>query len=82
MKNKNVPKGLLMTGSFRRAGMTFYLRNGDVVGRVSKSQEKRSNTLGQFVARQKMRHTVALWQMLTWCKPLFTQRKTAYQNFA
>lgn len=81
MKNKNVPKGLLMTGSFRRAGMTFYLRNGDVVGRVSKSQEKRSNTLGQFVARQKMRHTVALWQALTLCKPLFTQHKTAYQGF-
>ena len=81
MKNKNVPKGLLMTGSFRRAGMTFYLRNGDVVGRVSKSQEKRSNTLGQFVSRQKMRHTVALWQALTLCKPLFTQHKTAYQGF-
>lgn len=81
MKNKNVPKGLLMTGSFRRAGMTFYLRNGDIVARVSKSQEKRSNTLGQFVARQKMRHTVALWQMLSLCEPLFTQHKTAYQGF-
>lgn len=81
MKKKNAPKGLLMTGSFRRAGMTFYLRNGDIVARVSKSMEKRSNTLGQFVARQKMRHTVALWHSLTWCKPLFTQHKTAYQGF-
>lgn len=81
MKKKNSPKGLLMTGSFRRAGMTFYMRNGDIVARVSKSMEKRSNSLGQFVSRQKMRHTVALWHALTLCKPMFTQHKTAYQGF-
>jgi hypothetical protein len=28
-----------------------------------------------------MRHTVALWQMLSLCEPLFTQHKTAYQGF-
>ena len=82
MKQKETPKGLMMTGSFRRAGMTLYLRNGDIVARVSKSMEKRSNTLGQFVQRQRMRHTIALWQMLRPCNPMFTQRKTAYQNFA
>ena len=82
MKKKETPKGLMMTGSFRRAGMTFYLRNGEVVARVAKSEEKRSNTLGQFVQRQKMRHTVALWQMLKPCGPMFTQRKTAYQGFS
>lgn len=82
MKKNETPKGMMMTGSFRRAGMTFYMRNGDIVARVSRSMERRSCTLPQFVQRQKMRHTIALWQMLTWCKPLFTQRKTAYQNFA
>jgi hypothetical protein len=82
MKKKETPKGLLMTGSFRRAGMTFYLKQGQVIARVSKSTEKRSNTLGQFVQRQRMRHTIALWQMLRPCNPMFTQRKTAYQNFA
>lgn len=82
MKKKEAPKGLLMTGSFRRAGITFYLRNGGVVARVSRSMERRSCTLSQFVQRQKMRHTIALWQMLKPCEPVFTQRKTAYQNFA
>ena len=82
MKKKETPKGLLMTGSFRRAGMTFYLRNGGIVARVSKSMERRSCTLAQFVQRQRMRHTIALWQMLKPCGPMFTQRKTAYQNFA
>lgn len=82
MKKKETPKGLLMTGSFRRAGMTFYLRNGGIVARVSKSMERRSCTLAQFVQRQRMRHTIALWQMLKPCGPMFMQRKTAYQNFA
>ena len=82
MKKKETPKGLLMTGSFRRAGMTFYLRNGGIVARVSKSMERRSCTLAQFVQRQRMRHTIALWQILKPCGPMFTQRKTAYQNFA
>ena len=82
MKKNETPKGLLMTGSFRRAGMTFYMRNGDIVARVSRSVERRSCTLAQFKQRQKMRHTMALWQMLKLCKPVFTQRKTSYQNFA
>lgn len=81
MKKKNAPKGIMMTGSFRRAGMTFYMRNGDIVARVSKSKEKRSNTIGQFNQRQRQRHSVALWQMLKPCKPIFTQHKTAYNGF-
>ena len=79
---KETPKGVLVSGSFRRAGMTFYIKQGQMIARVSKSQEKRSNTLGQFVTRQKMRHTIALWQMLKPCGPMFTQRKTAYLGFA
>ena len=81
MKKEKSSKGLLMTGSFRKAGMTFYLRQGEIVARVAKSKEKRSNTLGQFVYRQKSRHSVALWHTLTWCKPMFTQHKTNYQGF-
>ncbi len=82
MKTKN-PKGLVMTGSFRSAGMTFYMRNGQVIARVSRSMEKCSCTLSQFIQRQKMRHTTALWQMLKEPgMPLFTERRTAYQGFA
>ena len=66
----------------RLAGMTFYLRNGQLVGRASSTHEKRSNTLPQFIQRQKMRHTTALWKMLRLCDVMFTERRTAYQNFA
>ena len=83
MKKKD-SRGLGMTipKRMRIAGMTFYLRNGQFVGRESSTHEKRSNTLPQFIQRQKMRHTTALWKMLRFCNVMFTERRTAYQNFA
>ena len=74
--------GMTIPKRMRIAGMTFYLRNGQVVGRESSTHEKRSNTLPQFIQRQKMRHTTALWKMLRYCDVMFTERRTAYQNFA
>ena len=80
MKKKgNNGLGLMIPKRLRFAGMTFYLRNGQVIGRESSTHEKRSNTLPQFVQRQKMRHTTMLWKMLRYCN---TERRTAYQNFA
>ncbi|MBQ4034589.1 MAG: hypothetical protein II623_03930, partial [Paludibacteraceae bacterium] len=52
-----------------------------LVTRSSNSNEKRSNTLPQFIQRQKMRHSVQLWKMLKFCETMFTQRPTAYNNF-
>lgn len=74
--------GMMIPKRMHIAGMTFYLRNGQLVGRESSTHEKRSNTLLQFIQRQKMRHTTALWQMLRFCDVMFTERRTAYQNFA
>ena len=84
MKKRKTAFGLMLTGSLRQSGVTVYQRNGKLVTRTATSDEKRSNTLGQFKQRQKMRHTTALWQMLKIdCKELmFTERDTAYQNFA
>ena len=84
MKQKYAAKGLVMIGSLRKAGITTYVKQGQVISRVLNSEEKRSNTLGQFSQRQKMRHTTALWKMMKYgCKELlFTQRQTAYLNFA
>ena len=82
MKKKSTPKGLMLTGSLRESGVTMYQRGGKIVVRTATSDEKRSNTLGQFVQRQKMRHTIELWKMLKSCDVMFTQRQTAYQNFA
>ena len=78
MKMKNNPGlGLTMPKRVRIAGMTFYMRNGQVIGRESETHEKRSNTLPQFVQRQKMRHTTMLWKMLRFCDTMFTERRTA-----
>ena len=82
MKKKSTPKGLMLTGSLRKSGVTMYQRGGKVIVRTATSIEKRSNTLGQFIQRQKMRHTIALWKMLSFCDVMFTQRQTTYQNFA
>ena len=83
MKKKgNDVLGLRIPKRLRVAGMTFYLRNGQLVGRESATHEKRSNTFAQFVQRQKMRHTTMLWKMLRFCDTMFTERRTAYQNFA
>lgn len=74
--------GLVLGGSLKRAGVTFYLRNGKVVARVAHSDERRSNTRGQFVARQRMRHTTALWQAIRDCDPMFSGGKSTYACFA
>lgn len=78
---KKTGKGLMMVGSARTAGVTTYMRQGQLIMRTSKSMEKRSNTLGQFVQRQRMRHSVALWGMLKSCETMFTERATPYGNF-
>jgi len=80
-KKTNASKGLMMVGSLRTAGITTYLKQGQLITRSSTSYEKRSNTMGQFIQRQKMRHSVALWRQLKYIKTMFTQRPTAYNNF-
>ena len=74
--------GLIISKRLRIDGITIYKRGKQVIGRTSLSMEKRSNTLPQFIQRQKMRHTIALWKQLKYCKPMFTRRGNAFQNFA
>ena len=82
MKKQNTTsKGLMLVGSLRTSGVTVYMKQGRLITRSSNSNEKRSNTLPQFIQRQKMRHSVQLWKMLKYCEPMFTQRPTAYSNF-
>jgi len=82
MDKKSTSKGLMLLGSLRKAGVTTYMKQGKMITRVSNSNERRSNTLPQFIQRQKMRHTIALWKTLKYCETMFTERQTAYQNFA
>ena len=82
MKKKNTTsKGLMLVGSMRTSGVTVYMKQGKLITRSSNSSEKRSNTLPQFIQRQKMRHSVQLWKMLKFCETMFTQHPTAYNNF-
>lgn len=81
MKRKGTGKGLMVIGSMRKDGITTYMKQGRLIVRSANSMEKRSNTLPQFIQRQKMRHSVALWRMLKYCEPMFTKGPTAYNNF-
>lgn len=74
--------GLLLGGSLKTAGITFYQKQGKTIARSARSMERRSNTRGQFIQRQRMRHTTALWQMLKECDPMFYGGKSAYARFA
>ena len=71
----------MLVGSLRTSGITTYMKHWKLITRSSNSHQKRSNTMPQFVQRQKMRHSVSLWMMLKYCKTMFTQRPTAYNNF-
>ncbi len=81
MKNQRKAKGLLFTGRVPKSNVTIYYRNGDFVVRPANSEGKRSNTSQQFVQRQRMRHSIALWKALKPCQPLFTNGKTNYNGF-
>ena len=81
MKRKGTGKGLMVVGSMRRDGITTYMKQGQLIIRSANSMERRSNTLPQFIQRQKMRHSVALWKILKYCEPMFTEGTTAYGNF-
>lgn len=81
MRNQRKAKGLLFTERVPKSNVTVYYRNGDFVVRPSHSEGKRSNTSKQFVQRQRMRHSIALWKALKPCQPLFTNGKTNYNGF-
>lgn len=74
--------GLLLGGSLKTSGVVFYQRKGQMIVRSAHSEERRSNTRGQFVQRQRMRHSIALWQSLKWCEPMFCGGVNVYTRFA
>lgn len=81
MKIKQPKMGVEIIGRIPSLGVTKYIRNGSVVTRVSTSEGRRSNSLKQFVQRQRMRHSIALWKGLSPCNPMFTEGKTNYLGF-
>ena len=73
--------GTQIIGKIPTLGLTNYIRNGVVVTRPSNSEGRRSNSRKQFIQRQRMRHTMALWKELAHCRPMFTEGKTTYLGF-
>ncbi|MBQ8703448.1 MAG: hypothetical protein IJ524_03620 [Bacteroidales bacterium] len=74
--------GLLVTGSVKAAGVTFYIRKGETIVRAARTRQPRRNTRKQFEARMKMRHTTALWRLMGKCDPMFEGGKSVYARFA
>ena len=81
MKIKQPPIGVEIIGKIPSLGVTKYVRNGTVITRVSTSEGRRSNSRSQFVQRQRMRHSIALWKELSPWSPMFTESKSAYHRF-
>ena len=81
MKIKQPTIGVEIVGKIPSLGVTKYIRNGVVVTRVSTSEGRRSNTRSQFIQRQRMRHSIALWKELSRWSPMFTEGKSAYHRF-
>lgn len=74
--------GLLLNGSLKKSGITFYQRGGQTVARSAHSDQPRRRTRAQFVARQQLAHSSRLWKMLMLGGPtLFLSMPTQYARF-
>ncbi len=81
MGKKNA-KGFLLIGRMPQSGITVYEKQGKTVVRSAhNSSRPRRCTLKQFVQRQRMRHSIALWHELLCCDPMFTEHQSAYSGF-
>lgn len=79
---KQKPMGLLINGSLKRSGVTFYLRNGQMIARSAHSYQPERRTRAQFIARQQLAHSCRLWTLLKWAgDPMFEPTPTAYARF-
>ena len=61
MKNKT---GILVNGSIKSAGITFFTRKGQTVVRSAKSRQPMRRTLAQFDVRERRAHATALWRVM------------------
>lgn len=57
-------KGLLLSGSFRKAGVTIYAKEGHSIARPSMSIQPRRRTAAQFEVRERFHHNRKLWAVV------------------
>lgn len=79
---KQTTTGLLLNGSVKSSGVTFYTRNGQTVVRSAHSVQPRRRTRKQFDMRMRMKHSIALWKMLKYADPMFSGGKNPFTQFA
>lgn len=79
---KRQSKGLSLIGRLPQSGITVYEKQGKTIVRTAhNSSRPRRCTLKQFVQRQRMRHSVALWHGLSLVDTMFTEHQSAYSGF-
>ncbi len=81
-KSKNNTLGF--TGRIRGAGVTFFRRGGKTYARVSTRTAPNKQSVKQFINRERMRHSIALWHCFySSDKPLMetSGSLTAYNAF-
>ncbi|MBO7576378.1 MAG: hypothetical protein J6T03_02805 [Bacteroidales bacterium] len=81
MKTKQPTKGAELVGKIPSLALTKYIRNGAVVTRKSYSEGRRSNSRSQFIQRQRMRHSIALWKELSRWSPGYIETRLNYRRF-
>lgn len=76
MKIETTKTGILVNGSIRSAGVTFYSKLGRTVVRSSVTRQPLRRTLKQFNARQRRIHATSLWRDMRFGgEPLLTYRE-------
>ena len=81
MKQK-FKQGILVDGSVRSAGVTFYTKQGRTIVRSAKSIQPKRRTENQFIKREGFAHNLSLWNSLSdTCGPLLTARSRPYDCF-
>ena len=73
---------LIPRGRMKKDGVTYYRRNGVTVMRSSTTEQPHRRTEKQFVARQRLAGSTALWKALRRAtKPVLGGGKTSYGRF-
>ena len=81
MKKKN-RQGIMVDGSIRSAGVTFYTKQGNTIVRTSKSIQPKRCTELQLKQRERYSHSISLWFVLKYvCKPMMSSERRPYDMF-
>ena len=79
---KRHDKGLTLIGRMPQSGVTVYEKQGKTVVRPSQnSSTPHRCSMKQFIQRQRMRHSIALWHELSQCHTMFTEHQSDYSGF-